>query len=293
MSSPIHPLSMMTEATLLDKIFHSTPGRILVSVLQTVLGSVLLLLVTPFWKAGAPILLKYLIVVGLGLWAGFSARGLLKSRTQILKLLTAWASAALSLAALSILSGGFLGFKLVNDQGQTPDWSGLAPVRGRGCRRLACGPGLPSRSRGRTQPGSPSRPPGSQARSPAPDQGESHQTEPTHPETGRPQSRPGDQKNPSQKEGRSPAGKTKARQKTAPLTAAKAKAQAPAPEARSTKKAFKEIKFIGAAEHTCPYCLDPVIAHDPRGVKVCPICKTQHHADCWGITGACQIPHAH
>jgi hypothetical protein len=26
---------------------------------------------------------------------------------------------------------------------------------------------------------------------------------------------------------------------------------------------------------------------------VCPICKTWHHADCWGITGACQIPHMH
>lgn len=62
---------------------------------------------------------------------------------------------------------------------------------------------------------------------------------------------------------------------------------------RSRKKVKKEIKFVGEIEHTCPYCLDPVLDHDPRGVKICPICKTRHHADCWGITGACQIPHSH
>jgi hypothetical protein len=23
----------------------------------------------------------------------------------------------------------------------------------------------------------------------------------------------------------------------------------------------------------------------------CKICHTLHHADCWAVTGACQIPH--
>jgi hypothetical protein len=59
-----------------------------------------------------------------------------------------------------------------------------------------------------------------------------------------------------------------------------------------TKTQPAEIKFIGKQEHFCPYCLDPVAEHDARGVKICPICKTRHHADCWGITGACQIPHS-
>jgi hypothetical protein len=26
-------------------------------------------------------------------------------------------------------------------------------------------------------------------------------------------------------------------------------------------------------------------------VKVCPVCKTRHHADCWSVTGTCQVPH--
>jgi hypothetical protein len=26
-------------------------------------------------------------------------------------------------------------------------------------------------------------------------------------------------------------------------------------------------------------------------VVECEICHTLHHADCWAITGACQVPH--
>jgi hypothetical protein len=34
-----------------------------------------------------------------------------------------------------------------------------------------------------------------------------------------------------------------------------------------------------------------VTKRDPRGVKICKVCKTWHHADCWAITGVCQVPH--
>ncbi len=44
-------------------------------------------------------------------------------------------------------------------------------------------------------------------------------------------------------------------------------------------------------EHRCPYCLDEVKRNDPRGVKKCEVCNTLHHADCWAITGMCQVPH--
>lgn len=43
--------------------------------------------------------------------------------------------------------------------------------------------------------------------------------------------------------------------------------------------------------HRCPFCLEEVRHHDPRGVKKCEVCNTLHHADCWEITGACQVPH--
>ncbi len=39
------------------------------------------------------------------------------------------------------------------------------------------------------------------------------------------------------------------------------------------------------------FCLQEIEAHDPRGVVECDICHTPHHADCWAIAGACQVPH--
>jgi ribosomal protein L37AE/L43A len=54
----------------------------------------------------------------------------------------------------------------------------------------------------------------------------------------------------------------------------------------------KPVKFVGAEEHRCPYCLETVVYNDPRGVEICSICHTHHHADCWEVTGVCQVPHA-
>ncbi|HJR81217.1 MAG TPA: hypothetical protein VJ821_14200 [Anaerolineales bacterium] len=58
---------------------------------------------------------------------------------------------------------------------------------------------------------------------------------------------------------------------------------------RSRRK--PQIQFALVEEHRCPYCLDVVTHHDPRGVKECEVCHTLHHADCWVITGFCQVPH--
>jgi hypothetical protein len=52
-----------------------------------------------------------------------------------------------------------------------------------------------------------------------------------------------------------------------------------------------KIQLAMVEEHRCPYCLDPVSRNDPRGVKECEVCHTLHHADCWAITGVCQVPH--
>jgi ribosomal protein L37AE/L43A len=43
--------------------------------------------------------------------------------------------------------------------------------------------------------------------------------------------------------------------------------------------------------HRCPYCLEEVKQNDPRGVKRCEVCNALHHADCWEVTGVCQVPH--
>ncbi|MBI5302633.1 MAG: hypothetical protein HY868_10890 [Chloroflexi bacterium] len=58
-----------------------------------------------------------------------------------------------------------------------------------------------------------------------------------------------------------------------------------APQANGSAR----IKAV--VEERCPYCLDVVKRNDPRGIKVCEVCHTPHHADCWAITGKCQVPH--
>jgi hypothetical protein len=50
-------------------------------------------------------------------------------------------------------------------------------------------------------------------------------------------------------------------------------------------------RVIAKAEERCPYCLDVVEKNDPRGMTMCEICGTPHHADCWEAGGKCQVPH--
>ena len=52
-----------------------------------------------------------------------------------------------------------------------------------------------------------------------------------------------------------------------------------------------EVQFASTEEHRCPYCLEIVHENDPRGIVECKICHALHHADCWAITGTCQVPH--
>jgi hypothetical protein len=67
------------------------------------------------------------------------------------------------------------------------------------------------------------------------------------------------------------------------------------PTVRPKKKRLShrkpKIQFALVEEHRCPYCLDAVTRNDARGVKECEVCHTLHHADCWAITGVCQVPH--
>jgi hypothetical protein len=52
-----------------------------------------------------------------------------------------------------------------------------------------------------------------------------------------------------------------------------------------------QLQLSAEEEHRCPYCLELIDVDDPRGTVECKICHTLHHADCWAITGACQVPH--
>jgi hypothetical protein len=63
------------------------------------------------------------------------------------------------------------------------------------------------------------------------------------------------------------------------------------PKRRRTNLAKPRLLLSGQEEHRCPYCLELIDSNDRRGVVECEICHTRHHADCWAITGACQVPH--
>jgi len=51
------------------------------------------------------------------------------------------------------------------------------------------------------------------------------------------------------------------------------------------------IRIAAQVEHRCPFCLEIVEPRDPRGAVECSICHSFHHADCWAVTGTCQVPH--
>ncbi len=52
-----------------------------------------------------------------------------------------------------------------------------------------------------------------------------------------------------------------------------------------------QLQLSDVEEHRCPYCLELIEPDDPRGTVECKICHTLHHADCWAVTGSCQVPH--
>ena len=93
---------------------------------QTFHSVVLLLLLSFLVRLYVNIdLLKYIVVLLVGLLAGFSARRFLIGHTRFLQLLAALISIALSLASLYILSAGFIGINLFYRSNNTPDWQGL------------------------------------------------------------------------------------------------------------------------------------------------------------------------
>lgn len=103
-----------------------------------------------------------------------------------------------------------------------------------------------------------------------------------------------------------PAGETVQEPQPTPALGKKIKTASPVHDVRPSRNRFggirrffqrakrnAEICLVGAEKYKCPYCLQPIEAGDPRGVVVCPICKTRHHKDCWDVTGMCQVPHYH
>lgn len=82
---------------------------------------------------------------------------------------------------------------------------------------------------------------------------------------------------------------TSSKSRTRTKVKSDAKPKAASTSKRRTRKA--DVQFANAEENRCPYCLELVEPNDARGIVECDICHALHHADCWAITGACQVPH--
>ena len=300
MSVKLNAVRPMADSMVPDKLLGTFWGRFFIVILQTVLVSQLLLLSFLVRLYVNIDLLKYIVVLLVGLLAGFSARRFLTGHTRFLQLLAALISTALSLASLYILSAGFIGINLFNRSNNTPDWQGLIQLG------LAALGSLLVINAFRTSPAPQEVHTAPAVAAPQPKR-EVKRWLPnfSFPALKKSESKvtkiaPAKKKRVSAKKSATKrSSNTLAIQKTAakPQKLAVAAAAAPKPKTKkpsrkAKKNAKPEIKFVGKEEHTCPYCLDPVEDHDPRGVKICSICKTRHHADCWGITGACQIPHS-
>lgn len=281
---------------------ESLVGRGLILVLYTSLVGGVLTLLFVVNRQWAPVLLKYGILAATGLAAGFGARRLLIGRAFLLKLGMAIFALLIALGVMNVLSLGYVGVNLLRAYPSDPQWDGalqlgvssaLALLALRAwsvsVREVVVEPryspppvSVPAPPPRRSRASSPSRPAARPARRPrrararaaAPSLGAAFSAW-----TARVA---------SQLSGLLPSpntGTTNRRRRPAKKAA----------RSRPTKRRLlgrgPAVNLSGAVEHVCPYCLEKVRQNDPRGIKICKVCKTWHHADCWAVTGVCQVPH--
>ena len=254
--------------------------RIALVVLITAAGGLLFLLLLTLDLQIPREWLKYVLLAALGLAAGLGARLLLAGRVFALKYFSGLVALLIALAMLNVASRGFVGLDILQLYPAATAWDGalsfaisavvawLALQAWTRPRRLLVEP--------RTAP--------TPAPTPAPRPAPRAVTR---------QGRTGPSLISSFKAWRARTGAQLARLMPASDrsgTAGRRKAAKPRPSPRPAHRS-RAVHLSGTTEHMCPYCLEPVVRNDRRGVKICKVCKTWHHADCWAITGVCQVPH--
>jgi hypothetical protein len=282
----------------LIRTFFNLALRICSVILLTVMTSSLVVLLFLYNHSISLSLLKIIVILGLGLMAGLAARWLLHRNTLLLTLLTAWLSLIFGLGLLDILSGGFIGLGLVRNDDPisgilsilisfTTAWLAVRGWR-KSVRVKQNTASLATAAQPMLPPAKVTHPPASHAKirnkpskkiSPAPKQAPVFLPHTT--KTGTSQMRLGESK------------KHLAAIPAVEEVKISSKTKADHFRRRTLSRKFhkRAVQLVGTEEHRCPYCLELVEPNDPRGVVVCPICHTHHHADCWNVTGVCQVPH--
>ncbi len=249
-----------------------------------------------------PGVLSVVAVIGVGLVSGFAARWMLRPHTALLRMTTALATLVIGLLLLGLMTRGDSGLGPTNLWRANPNWIGLAQVAlGAVTALLALRAwSAPARATAETPTPQPveTQPPLWQRpliRMQAWGDGARIQWKESNlfrwldrtkvrvstPRTSRAQNEASARENrialsvtaPQQDKGR-----------------AWSRLRWPAIQLPWSRNRMG-LKFTSTTEHKCPYCLQTIEPNDR--VVVCKICHTPHHADCWAITGVCQIPHYH
>lgn len=261
-----------------SRFIESIVGRITMMVLFTTLVGIALTLLFVVNRGFSPFLLKFVVVIGVGLAASFISRRLLAARTRMLRTFSAAFAALIALGVLSVLTLGFVGLNLVR---KYPIASPLDAAIQLVVVGLAVWVGQRAWTRRNREI------------MVEPRGGEQVEV------TLRPNPRPTTSRRPRVRTARNffsnvgqrvNAAVSSTIARLAPPTATRKK-RVTRSIRRSGRGASTGITLSADEQHVCPYCLEPVLKRDPRGIKICKVCKTWHHADCWSITGVCQVPH--
>ena len=219
---------------------------------------------------------------GIGLTTGFFTRVLLNDRRKFLRILVSLSGVMAGLLVFGAMTYWNYGIGPLYFFRSTVDWLGLGLLVIGGAGALLSGLAYSAATGPASQPLEGDTSPASLG-----SQDSRARTTPAVRKTGR-----------KVKTSRKAAGKTRKAEPKAKIGGAKVKrAPVPPKQVRQTgktmirRKASKKIVLAPVEVHRCPYCLEPVKRNDPRGVVECDVCHTLHHADCWAITGTCQVPH--
>jgi ribosomal protein L37AE/L43A len=220
---------------------------------------------------------------GIGLTAGFFTRILLNDRRNFLRMMVSLGGVLAGLLVFGAMTYWNYGIGPLYFFRSTVDWLGLGLITISGVSALLSGQAYRAPVGSASQPlEGDTRPTirGSQSRT--------ARTTPVMRKTGRKLKAP---KKVAGKARKSTAGKAKIGGGKVKRTAITSKPGRPTGKTVIRRKPSKKIVLAPVEIHRCPYCLEPVKRNDPRGVVECDVCHTLHHADCWAITGTCQVPH--
>ncbi|MEN8173590.1 MAG: hypothetical protein ABFS03_12020 [Chloroflexota bacterium] len=277
----------------LDRLLASTPGSVALVMLTVIVAAGALTLLYGLSINLPVIFLTGLVLTLLGIVSALSARVLLRRNTHALRLFSTLTALMLGLITIGMITKGAVGINLISSQISSPNWTSLFQVF---WSSLAAWLTLNAWRKPIRIKESPSAAPKKiKARKPKRSRSSIRRSQIRMPRFRMPFSLPS-KNGTGKKPGNSPLSV-----KRRPIYKRKSGPQVRLnkPTVKRSSKMFRlrrrpePVKLVGVVEHNCPFCLEPVQKKDPRGLKICSVCKTWHHADCWDMTGECQIPHQH